>query len=64
MVNYEEEGREKSKKLVLAKEEVSVFVFEEIIQQEWENISQNLCAKLVKGMTTQIGKVILGRDTK
>ena len=33
------------KDLVLAKEKVSVFVFEEIIQQEWENIGQNFCKK-------------------
>jgi len=52
------------KNLVLAKKEVSVFVFEEIIQQEWENIGQNLCAKLVKGMTTRIGKVILAKGHK
>src|SRR5215469_12039333 len=31
------------KNLILAKEKISVFVFEEIIQQEWENISQNFC---------------------
>lgn len=43
---------------------LSHVAFEEIIQEEWENISQKLCHKLVNSMSTRVAEVILADGKK
>lgn len=50
--------------LIIKKKSVTVFVFEEIIQKEWENITPELCLNLVNSMQNRLEEVIAKNGNK
>lgn len=51
-------------KLVLKHKPITIFVFEEIIQKEWENITPELCLNLVNSMPARLEEVIAKNGDK
>jgi DDE superfamily endonuclease/Transposase len=51
-------------KLIKKKKSVSIDLWHEIIQEEWDSISTDLCLNLVKGMSARLEQVIVKKGKK